>query len=83
METWHIAKYATDKIKTANVISETPSFVMLESGRKEAKSSNYGTYHPTHESAKQDILLRLYTEKQRLFESIASIERRIEEAAKL
>jgi len=84
MKKYYLAKYGYVGIEEVDVISETASFVTLANGnRREAKVTNYGTYHQTREAAKADILERLMGKKNGLFLQIAAIEREIEKANQL
>ena len=55
--------YNSTKIEEVEILSETGSFVSIKGWkgkpRREAKQSNYCTYHDTREDAKADILARL------------------------
>ena len=57
------AIYNTTEIEEVEILSETGSFVSIKGWngkpRREAKQSNYYTYHDTREAAKADILARL------------------------
>lgn len=83
MANWYLARPAFVRIETAEVVSETEAFVTLANGRRDKKSTDYGEYLKDREEAKAFILRYLLAEKTAMFERIANIERKIEDANNL
>lgn len=78
------AVYSMTEIKKVEIISETGSFVTIKgwSGkpRREAKQSNYYTYHDTREAAKADVLARLEETRRTRQMQLGFVESEIEKA---
>ena len=68
------------QIEEVEIKSETPSFVTLPNGRRDARVSQYTEYHESREAAKQAILSRLLAKKRTLASQIQRLESDIEKA---
>lgn len=81
------AVYSTTKIDEIEILSETGSFVSIKGWngkpQREAKKSNYCTYHDTREAAKADILARLEETRKTRKLQLALVESEIEKAKAL
>lgn len=78
------AVYNTTKIEDVEILSETGSFVSIKGWngkpQREAKQSNYCTYHDTREAAKADILARLEETRRTRQMQLKWVELEIEKA---
>jgi hypothetical protein len=78
------AIYNFTEIKEVEIISETGSFVSIKGSdgkqQREAKQSNYCTYHDTREAAKADILALLEEKRRTRQAQLNFVEQEIEKA---
>jgi hypothetical protein len=81
------AVYNTTQIQEVEILSETGSFVSIKgwnnNPQREAKQSNYCTYHDTHAAAKADILARLEETRRTRQSQLKWVELEIEKAKAL
>lgn len=81
------AIYNSTKIEEVEVLSETGSFVSIKGWngkpQREAKQSNYCTYHDTREAAKADILARLEETRKNRKLQLSFVEGEIKKAKAL
>ena len=80
MITYYHAQFNTIHISEIEIVSETPAFVTLKSGRREAKQSQYHAFHTSHEAAKSDILARLEEKRRTRQIQLEWVESEIEKA---
>ena len=70
MLTFYKTEHYTPKITEVNVKGETEKFVILVSGRKDAKKSQYTSYHKTREAAIQFRFDQINEEVRRAQDSL-------------
>lgn len=80
MKILYRAEHSFGQIEPVEIKSETPAFVTLAKGYREARVSEYVTYHQSKEDAKQAILNRLLARKKTLTSQIQRLESEIEKA---
>ena len=81
MATWYLAKPNFNlRIEEVEVVSETPAFVTLKSGRKKKKVGKYGEYFKDREDAKACIIRKKEGEISDLLAQIEQKKAEIEKA---
>ena len=67
--TLYLAKHSHNiRIEEVEIVSETAQFVTLQSGRREKKITDYGSYFPTRQEAK-DFIIRKKTSDMKMAET--------------